>query len=181
MFYVFLADGCEPVEAIAPIDFFSRAGVEFKKVALNGKRAVSKFGVEIECDINISELVIDSSLSGVLLPGGLPGADNLFNNQTVREAVQFAADNGKVVSAICAAPYILGELGVLNGKKATCYPGYESSLHGATVVDSGVVTDGNIITARGAGVSWQFAAAVAEKLVGKSKADDVLSQIQWHT
>ena len=179
MIYVFLADGCEPVEAIAPIDFFGRAGVEFKTVAVNGRQAVSKHGVGITADMNIDELQLDDTLTGVVLPGGMPGTNNLYACEKVREAVKFADDNGKLVCAICAAPYVLGELGVLAGKKATCYPGFEKHLKGAVVTDAGVVADGNAITARGAGVAWQFGAAIAAAVVGKEKADEVLSQIQW--
>ncbi len=179
MIYVFFADGYEPVEAIAPIDFFGRAGVEFKTVAVKGRQAVSKHGVCVNTDMNIADLKLDDTLTGVVLPGGMPGTNNLYACEKVCEAVKFANDNGKLVCAICAAPYVLGELGVLNGKKATCYPGFEEHLKGAIATGEGVVADGNIITARGAGVAWQFGAAIAAAVVGKAKADEVLSQIQW--
>lgn len=179
MIYVFFADGYEPVEAIAPIDFFGRAGVEFKTVAVNGRQAVSKHGVCVNTDMNIADLKLDDTLTGVVLPGGMPGTNNLYACEKVCEAVKYANANGKLVCAICAAPYVLGEIGVLEGKKATCYPGFEEHLKGAAVSDEGVVTDGNVITARGAGVAWQFGAAIAAAVVGQTKSDEVLSQIQW--
>lgn len=180
MFTIFLADGFEPVEAIAPLDFLRRAGVETQTVALNPDRsAEGNRGVRVRADLSLDEFCPDDSLTGVLLPGGMPGAENLFRSAGVNAAVDFAAANGKVLAAICAAPFVLGQKGLLRGKRATCFPGFEDKLTGATVVDASVVTDGNVVTARGAGVSWQFAAAVTALLAGEETARRIMEQIQW--
>ena len=179
MIYVFLANGFEEIEALAPVDFLKRAGVETVTVGVSGKFACGAHGINVEADILLSDVVLDDNLQGIILPGGMPGADNLCKCETVQKAIDFCANNGKVISAICAAPFILGKRGLLKGKKATCFPGFEEYLDGAEVLEDGVVTDGNIITAKGAGVAWEFGASVAEKLVGKEKSDEILRGIQW--
>lgn len=179
MVYLFLANGFEEIEALAPVDFLKRAGVEIKTVGVSGKMCCGAHDIKVEADILIDDMVLDSNLCGIILPGGMPGADNLDKSQKVQSAIDYCVQNGKIVSAICAAPFILGKKGVLNGRKATCFPGFEEYLQGATVLPDGVVTDGNIITARGAGVAWEFGAAIATALVGEEKSKGILSAIQW--
>lgn len=179
MIYLFLADGFEEIEALAPVDFLRRAGVEIKTVGVSGKYCKGAHGINVEADILMGEEILDENVSGVILPGGMPGADNLDNCDAVHKAIDYCAEKGKVIAAICAAPFILGKKGLLNGKKATCFPGFEEYLEGAEVIETGVVTDGNIITARGAGVAWEFGAAVLTALGEGEKSEEILRGIQW--
>ncbi len=179
MLYLFLADGFEEIEALSPVDFLRRAGVEVVTVGVTGEFVTGAHNITVKSDVSINEIVLNSNLEGIVLPGGMPGADNLNNSEAVRKAIDYCSHNGKIISAICAAPFILGRKGLLEGKNATCFPGFENELIGANVVSDGVVTDGNIITAKGAGVAWEFGEAIAEKLVGKEKSESILKAIQW--
>ena len=179
MIYIFLADGFEEIEALAPLDFLLRAGVQVKTVATDEKLCRGTHNIRVMADISSSEIVLDENLEGIILPGGLPGADNLNENEIVQNAIDFCIKNNKIVAAICAAPFILGKKGVLQGKKATCYPGFEEELKDALVLSDGVVRDGNIITAKGAGVAWEFGAAIATAIVGEEKSLNILRGIQW--
>lgn len=179
MFYVFLADGFEEVEALSPVDLLRRAGIEVKTVGVLGKTAVSSHGVPVICDLLLRDIELGSSLEGVILPGGMPGAKHLDESAGVQRAIDWAASHKKLLCAICAAPFILGKKGLLNGKKATCFPGFEGDLAGALLTDEPAVTDGNIITACGAGAAWQFSAAIVAKVCGAEKANELLRKIQW--
>lgn len=179
MIYVFLANGFEEIEALAPVDFLRRAGLDVKTVGIGGKICGGTHGVNVEADILPEDIVLDGELQGVVLPGGMPGAENLDKSDVVQKTIDYCAENGKIISAICAAPFILGKKGLLKGKRATCFPEFEQYLDGAEVVGDGVVTDGLIITAKGAGVAWEFAEAIAEKTVGKEKSAEILRGIQW--
>lgn len=179
MVYVFLADGFEEIEALAPVDFLRRAGVDVKTVALKENKAIGAHNIIVNADINISDIVLDKNVDAVILPGGMPGAQNLYDNNKVHEAIDFANDNKKLVCAICAAPFILGRKGLLNGKSATCFPGFEDELTGATYLNQGVVKDENIITAQGAGVAWEFGERIARELVGSELSQKILFGLQW--
>lgn len=179
MIYVFLADGFEEIEALSPVDFLRRAGLEVKTVAIKGKNASGSHGITVEADINISEIELSQNVEAIVLPGGMPGSTNLNESPEVQKAIDFAVANKKLVCAICAAPFILGEKGLLEGKKATCYPGFESSLKGAVISKDAVAVDGNFITACGAGVAWEFACEIAKKIVGEEKSLSILRGIQW--
>lgn len=179
MIYVFLADGFEEIEALAPVDFLLRMGVEVKTVGVSGKLCRGTHGISVEADILLDEAVLDSALRGIVLPGGMPGAQNLNESEGVQKAIDYCAENGKIIAAICAAPFILGEKGLLKGKNATCFPGFEKQLAGARLLSDGVVTDGNTVTARGAGVAWEFGAAIGALLKGREAAETVLRGIQW--
>ena len=179
MIYVFLADGFEEIEALAPVDFLLRAGVEVKTVGVSRRGCKGAHGIIVEADILSRDVELDENLQGIILPGGMPGAENLNNNEDVQEAIDYCAGNGKIIGAICAAPFILGRRGLLDGKNATCFPGFEDELKGATVLEDGVVTDGNIVTAKGAGVAWEFGAAVCTLITGEEKALQILRGIQW--
>ncbi len=177
--YVFLADGFEEIEALAPVDFLRRAGVTVKTAALKEKSATGAHNIIVNADINADEVLLNSDLEAVILPGGMPGSQNLNDDSRVQKAIDFALENNKMVCAICAAPFILGRKGVLNGKKVTCFPGFEDELLGATVVNQGVVKDGNIITAQGAGVAWEFGEKIASELVGSDVSQKILLNLQW--
>ena len=179
MVYVFLADGFEEIEALAPVDFFRRAGVEVKTVALSKMSAVGAHSIEVAADVNIDDIILNDDIEAVILPGGMPGSQNLYECSKVHEAIDFANDNNKLVCAICAAPFILGRKGLLNRKEATCFPGFENELKGAKVKNEGVVKSGNIITAQGAGVAWEFGERIARELVGNELSQKILLGLQW--
>lgn len=180
MVYLFLADGFEIVEAMAPLDVLRRGGVEVKTVGVLGKNVTCSKGVELKADVTIDEVDMDKC-EMIVLPGGLPGATNLRDSEAVAEIIDYAEANGLYMAAICAAPMVLGHRGVLRGKRAVCYPGYENDLLGADCMDQdscGVVTDGRVITARGAGVSIEFALALLTALKGADTANDVAAKMQ---
>ena len=155
MVYVFLADGFEEVEALCPVDILRRGGVEVKTVGVTGKAVTGSHGIQVVCDIEKDEADLEG-LEAVVLPGGMPGTTNLQKDATVQRFVDFATENGLIIGAICAAPLILGQKGILNGKKAVCFPGFENQLLGAEVLDVPAVRDGNIITSWGAGGAFEF-------------------------
>ena len=179
MIYVFLAKGFEEIEALAPLDFLLRVGETVKTVGVSGKFCRGAHGINVEADLGLCDVKLNDELKGIILPGGMPGADNLNNSPDVQNAIDYCVKENKIIGAICAAPFILGRKGILNGKKATCFPGFENELIGAIVLEDGVVSDGNIVTAKGAGVAWEFGAAIATLTSGKEKADSILRGIQW--
>ena len=177
--WLFLADGFELVEALCPLDVLRRAGAEVVTVSLTAqKEATSSNGVTVKTDKTLSELPFDKEPDLVILPGGMPGAAHLRGCPTVCEIVGRVAGKGGFVAAICAAPFVLGELGLLRGRRATCFPGFEDRLTGAVIEKDKVVRDGNIVTAAGMGASLPFAAALVEALFDRSKADAILASIQ---
>ena len=179
MIYVFLANGFEEIEALAPVDFLLRAGVDVKTVGVSGKFCRGAHGINVEADILLEDVVLDENVQGIILPGGMPGAENLNNSSDVQNAIDYCAENNKIIGAICAAPFILGRKGLLEGKNATCFPGFEDELKGASLVESGVIIDGTIVTAKGAGVAWEFGAAICSIITGEEKALQILRGIQW--
>lgn len=171
---VFIADGFEEIEALTAVDLLRRGGVEVDTVSIApGLAREGAHGVTVLCDREFA----DTDWAGsdmLVLPGGWPGALNLRNRAELCEKLlAFAADPGRWVSAICAAPYVLGELGILKGRSATCYPGFEEKLEGAKATGGRVERDGRVITGRGPGVAADFALALVEALEGKAKADEV--------
>ena len=178
MVYCFLADGFEKVEAIAPIDMLRRAGVEVKTVGVTGDVIDGRHGIKVIPDVLIGDIILDDNLEAVILPGGLPGATNLEDSDAVQKAIDFAVDNDKYVCAICAAPQILGHKGLLEGKEAIAYPGFESELKGAVISDEYVVLDGKFITAKGAGVATEFGLKIVSVLKNKELADEIGKAIQ---
>ncbi len=173
MIYLFLAEGFEEIEALTPVDVLRRAGLELKTVAVGENKTVKgAHGIEVVADMTENEVEIDTP-EAVILPGGMPGTLNLENSEVVIETVARAMMGGSLVCAICAAPSILGICGYLKHRNATCYPGFEQYLDGATFVDERVVRDGNIITAKGMGCAAEFALSIVEALCGKEKADEV--------
>lgn len=155
MIYVFLADGFEEIEALAPVDILRRGGLEVKTVGVTGKTVTGSHGIAVTADITIDETVTDG-LCGVILPGGIPGTPNLESNARVTELIDFSREKDIITAAICAAPSILGHRGHLEGRSATCFPGFEDELKGAKTADVPAVRDGNIITGRGAGAAMEF-------------------------
>jgi len=173
MIYVFLAEGFETVEALCPVDVMRRAGLELSLVSITDSPSVtSRQGVTVVCDITLDMVNIDRA-DCLMLPGGMPGADNLAECRRLSELLCIAEEKGIVIAAICAAPYVLGQLGILKGKRATCYPGFEDRLEGAVLSKDKVVWDKNCITAAGMGVSLEFGLKLVEALSSAELAESI--------
>ena len=175
MVYVFLAEGFEECEALAPVDILSRGGIEVKTVGVTGKTVSGSHNITVVSDITENEVNITEN-DAVILPGGMPGTTNLLNSEAVKAAVLKANELNCIIGAICAAPSVLGQLGLLNGKKATCFPGFEDKLTGALVTDAPVVKDGNIITSHGAGAAYDFGFELLTALTGDKAKTEKLKQ-----
>ncbi len=178
--YVFLADGFEDVEALIPVDVLRRGGVDVTTVSTTDFPLVtSAHGVNIEADIMFEQGDF-SDADLIFLPGGMPGAKNLYEHKGVCKAVteQFAA--GRKVAAICAAPaVVLAQLGLLNGKRATCYPGFENMLSEAHYTADLVTVDGNITTAEGPAAAFPFAYELLAQLTNKNEADKIAEGMRY--
>ena len=177
MVYVFLAEGFEEVEALTPVDVLRRCKAEVKTVGIGSKTVTGSHKIPVTADLTEDELTFDG-LDAVILPGGMPGTLNLEASQTVQKYIDYAAENDLYICAICAAPSILGHKGLLNGKKATCFPGFEKDLIGAKVKNDLAVADGKIITGKGAGAAMEFALLAAEKICGKDIAEKTRKSLQ---
>lgn len=177
MVYVFLAEGFEIIEALAPVDMLKRANVDVKTVGVTGKVVASSCGVPVTADITIDEFDF-YDVEAIVLPGGVPGTPNLEASDKVQTAIDNAVNTNTLICAICAAPSILGNKGLLNGIEATSYPSYQCKLDGAIISDKYVAVDGNYITARGAGVSVDFGLEIVKKLKGEDLANEIKSSIQ---
>lgn len=177
MVYLFLANGFEEVEALAPLDILRRAGVEVTTVGVGGDMIRGAHGITVQADMP-DTLFADAAPDMIVLPGGMPGSKNLDESRIVDMALKAAARRGAYLAAICAAPMVLGHRGLLAGKRATCYPGFESELTGATVATEKVVTDGKIITAAGMGVAIEFGLALVAALKGREVAEGIRAAIQ---
>jgi len=172
---IFLTTGFEEIEALATVDILRRGGVEVKTVSLTDNKIVEgSHGVPVVADLMFKEAGYVST-DILILPGGTP---KINDHEDLKREVKSFYEKGKTVVAICAAPMVLGGLGILKGKRATCYPGFEKYLEGATLeTDKAVVVDGNIITGRGPGLTFDFALQVLETLEGKDKRDEVAKQL----
>jgi 4-methyl-5(b-hydroxyethyl)-thiazole monophosphate biosynthesis len=171
MVYAFLAQGFEEIEAISVIDILRRAGKEVVTVGIGGKSVTGAHGITVTADTDDSKAVLDNKLEMVFLPGGMPGTLNLEKSDFVQKALDYCTDNNLYISAICAAPSVLGHKGILKGKKASCYPGFEKDLTGAEVSYDAVSVDGKIITSRGPATASALGLKLAEILVSKEASD----------
>ena len=179
MIYMFLADGFEQIEALATLDIMRRASIQVKTVSVSSSLEVkSTLDVFVKADMTADEIKLDQSFEGLVLPGGMPGAKNLLASPAVAKAIEYADKKHLLISAICASPFILGRAGVLKGKMATCYPGFEDELKGADVKPDYVVSDDNIITGKGAGASLQFGLAIVTYLKGAETAKKTAENMQ---
>jgi 4-methyl-5(b-hydroxyethyl)-thiazole monophosphate biosynthesis len=180
--YVFLAEGFEDVEALIPIDVLRRGGVDVTTVSISEFPLVtSAHGVNIEADILFEQGEFDNA-DLLMLPGGMPGASNLFNHSGLCEALKAQYQVGKKISAICAAPgVVLAPLGILEGKQATCYPGFEKALaeNGARYTGDLVTVDGNITTAEGPAAAFPYAYELLGQLVDKQTADQIAEGMRF--
>lgn len=178
MNYIFLASGFEIVEALAVVDMLRRANLPITTVSMNGIWDVeSSHRITVKADALFEELSY-SDAEFLILPGGMPGTKNLRNHDELCNLLKEHAAAGKNLAAICAAPSVLGELGLLEGYDACCYPGFEDKLSGANVKQDSVVVSKNIITARGMGCAVDFGAAIVAEHLGTAMAQNILDQIQ---
>ena len=169
---VFLAEGFEEVEALTVVDVLRRGGVEVTTMSVTEDPYVDgAHGIEVLADADNEYDFSDADM--LVLPGGMPGASNLRASALVCNGVKDFAEAGKWVGAICAAPYVLGELGVLEGKKATCYPGFEQKLAGADYTAQRVECDGNIVTGNGPSSALPFALTLLSVLTDEQNAKQV--------
>lgn len=174
---VHLAEGFEEIEAINVIDVLRRAELEVVVVSVTGKPEVTgSHQIKVTAD-KLFEDVNYSEIDVIVLPGGMPGSNNLNKHVGLRNQILNFNTNGKPLGAICAAPMVLGNLGLLKGKNATCYPGFEDELHGATITGEDVEKAGNIITGKGAGVAIEFALEIVKMLKGKELVNELAKKM----
>lgn len=178
MIYIFLCDGYESTEAVATAGILRRAKFDVRFVGVESKIVKSMFGLKIETDVSIDE-VDRSNIEAIVLPGGMPGTTNLENNDKVREIINFCFKNHILTCAICAAPSVLGKMGLLSGKVACCYPGFEKFLVNASISHDNVCVDGKIVTSRGPGTAIDFGLAIVSILKNKKSADLISNGIQY--
>ena len=177
MVYMLLGTGFEETEAIAPLDLLRRAGVDILTVGVTGKTVYGSHKIGIEADITIEEMDL-TNLEMIILPGGLGGVASARASKPALDALRFAWENDKFVAAICAGPTVLADLGITDGKNATCYPGCESGMGSANMIsDAACVRDGKLITGTSAGCAIPFGLALVEALKGKEAADAIARQI----
>ena len=171
-----LADGFEEIEAVIPIDILRRAGISVVVAGLNEMTVRGSHGLSVQTDFCLDDF--RGNVDGIVLPGG-PGHKRLLESVPVITRVQDLFRKGLLCAAICAGPTVLGKAGILQGKNATCFPGHESQLTGATFVEAQVVVDGNVITSRGAGTAFPFALALTRYLTDSATAEMVASKILY--
>ena len=173
--FVFLITGFEEIEAVATVDVLRRAGLGVRTVSLTGDRTVTgSHGIPVTADMLFGEVLFDTA-EMLVLPGGTPAYNE---HEGVRKAIKAFYDKGGKVAAICASPMVFGGLGILKGRRATCYPGFEKYLDGAVLeTDRAVVVDGNVITGRGPGLTIDFALELVEILSGKAKRGEIAGQL----
>ena len=176
---VHLAEGFEEIEAVSIIDVLRRAGIETIIVSVTGKKEVTgSHNISITADSLFEEMDYNQ-VKMIVLPGGMPGAKHLKEHAALGKQIIDFNNEGKPLGAICAAPMVLGNLGILSNKKATCFPGFEDELKGAEVTGETVEVAGNIITGKGAGVAIPFALNIVKMLKGKQEADTLAEKMIW--
>ncbi len=173
MIYVLLADGFEEMEALTPVDLLRRAGCQVRTVGMTGKTVTGSHGIPVTADLLPEQT--EKTCDLVILPGGMPGAELLDRHPMTDRFLNGAAH----LAAICAAPMVLGNRGLLKGKRAVCYPGFEDRLTGAQVMQEPVVTDGNVTTSRGAGTALPFALELLRLVAGQKEADRIAAGILY--
>lgn len=178
MVYFFLADGFEEIEALCPLDLCRRAGIEAKTVSITEKKEVTgSHGITVKADLCADDRLSDFDM--IVLPGGMPGSTNLDESPLVEGCINYAIKNDRYIAAICAAPMVLGKRGLLKGKKAICFPGFENYLEGAEISKERVVLDGKVLTAAGMGVSHDFGLKMVEIFCGKDVADKLCGAVLY--
>jgi 4-methyl-5(b-hydroxyethyl)-thiazole monophosphate biosynthesis len=179
MIYVFLAKGFEEIEAITVIDILRRAGLEVKSVSISDEfQTEGSHGITVTADITVKETDLDKAVA-LVFPGGMPGTVNLDESKDVDRIIAEGHKRGILLAAVCAAPMILGKRGLLKGKKAICYPGFEKYLEGAEIATEKAVISGRIVTSKGPGTAPDFSFAILEALGMKEKADTLKKGMQY--
>jgi 4-methyl-5(b-hydroxyethyl)-thiazole monophosphate biosynthesis len=169
---VLLADGFEEVEGLTQVDFLRRAGIEVTVAGVTGSRVTGGHDIRIDTDTPVEQL--NGEFDGVVIPGGMPGAENVAASSAANDFIRRVFEQGGLVGAICAAPAVVLEpLGILKGRKATCFPGFEQRFKEAEFVTDRVVEQGNIITSRGPATAGEFAVALVRYLAGDEAADEL--------
>ena len=177
--FLFLAEGFEETEAVTTIDILRRGGLEVISVSITGQRIVTgAHGIGVAADQLFDETDFSEG-DMLILPGGMPGTANLKAHKGLQTWLLRYHTEGKRIAAICAAPSVLGELKLLEGKRATVYPGFENSMKGTAILDVPVVKEGNIITAQSPGVAFDFGLTIVTELIGQEKADEVAAGMLW--
>ena len=177
MVYLLLADGFEEVEALTPLDLLRRGGIDVKTVGVSGETVTGSHGIKVKADILPEDANEDAEL--VIFPGGRPGSLNLDAAEITDVLIERTLKNGGKLAAICAAPLIFGKRGLLMGKKAVCYPGFESYLTGAIIEKESVVTDGAFTTAKGMGAAFEFGLSLLASLTSPEKAAEIAAAAQY--
>ncbi len=178
MVYIVLGEGFEEMEAVVPCDLLRRAGVDARLVGIGGLEITGSRGITVKADLTETEAVWDEA-EMIVLPGGLGGVASIRGSSMVMDAVKRAYAHDRWVAAICAAPTILAELGLTEGKKACCYPGMEEEMAGAHMEDAGCVRAGKILTGRAAGSAFDFGLALIEALRGKEAAQQIAAEVVY--
>ena len=181
---VLLAEGFEEVEAVTPVDYLRRAGISVTVAALGESLAVKGArGISVNADITLNDFAAKQNAAGILpdaivIPGGMPGAANIAASKAAAKLIGEMAAAGKLVCAICASPaLVLAPMGLLSGRKFTCYPGMEENVSGGQWTAESVAVDGNIVTSRGAGTAGLFSATVIACLLGKTEGDKIAKSV----
>mgnify|MGYP000760777725 FL=1 len=178
--YVFLADGFEEIEGLTVVDIMRRAKIDVETISITGQKQINgAHKIIVEAD-RLFEETDFSDGDMLVLPGGMPGTLNLAGNETLAALIRSYDDQGKKLAAICAAPSILGVMGILKDKNAVCFPGFEEKLAGANVLDVPAVTDKNVTTGRGMGAATDFALELIRVLQGEDKAKEMAEKIVFH-
>lgn len=171
--YVFFAEGFEEIEALTPVDVLRRAGLKVELISVGvGKLILGAHNVGVSCDDLFEDICFDDA-EMLIFPGGMPGAENLSHHIGLRNLILDFNAKGKPIAAICAAPIVLGKLGLLKNKNVTCYPGFEHFLEGANPTGKLVEKDGNLITGKGPGAAMEFAFAILEHFCDKEKVAEL--------
>lgn len=178
MVYLFLAEGFEEIEALAPLDILRRGNIEVKTVGIGEGVVTGGHNISVKADILDTEVKMEN-IEAMILPGGGLGTENLEKSKIVQDMITYCVENNILIAAICAAPSILGHKGLLKGKKAISFPSVQDELEGAIIQEDYVVRDENIITARGMGVSIEFGLEILAALKGRELSDEVKSSIQY--
>ena len=178
--YILFADGVEEIEGLTPVDVLRRGKVDVCTVSIMGRKQINgSHGICFDADVLFEETDFSDG-DMIVLPGGLKGTNNLMAHAGVKEQLFKYFEGGRYVCAICAAPSVLGAYGLLKGRKAVCYPGFEDKLEGAEVITGAkVVQDGNVVTSRGMGTAMDFALKLLEIATDKETSDRISAQIQF--
>lgn len=178
MVYVFLADGFEEVEALTAVDYLRRCEIDVQAIGVRGKMVRGSHGITVIADGTMYDVDVEQ-IEMIVLPGGMPGTVNLEKSHLLQNVIDYCVEKQIPIGAICAAPTILGHKGLLDSRRATCFPGMEQELGKAVFTGNAAETDGIFITGRGAGAANEFAFALVEYLLGKERADTLAASVRW--